>query len=61
MSESPFDHVFRPVPRTGFIFVMAEAARAGFGALLGAVAGLMAELGVAILMVGWIVVRFVAA
>ena len=36
-----------------------EAARAGFGALLGAVAGLMAELGVAILMVSWIVMRFV--
>lgn len=30
MSDAPFDHVFRPVPRTGVIFVMAEAANAGF-------------------------------
>ncbi len=36
-----------------------EAAKAGFGAMVGAVAGLMAELGVAILMVSWIVMRFV--
>ncbi len=36
-----------------------EAARAGFGALLGAVGGLMAELGVAIAMVSWILMRFV--
>ena len=30
MTEPAFSHVFRPVPRTGVIFVMAEAARAGF-------------------------------
>ena len=36
-----------------------EAATAGLGAMLGAVAGLMAELGVAILMVSWVVMRFV--
>ncbi len=30
MQATPFDHIFRPVPRTGVIFVMAEAARAGF-------------------------------
>ena len=28
--STDFDHVFRPVPRTGVIFVMAEAAKAGF-------------------------------
>lgn len=36
-----------------------EAARAGLGALLGAVGGLMAELGVGILMVSWILARVV--
>ncbi len=36
-----------------------EAAKAGFGAVLGAVAGLMAEVGVAMGMIGWIVLRFV--
>jgi aspartate/methionine/tyrosine aminotransferase len=30
MADPVFDHAFRPVPRTGVIFVMAEAARAGF-------------------------------
>ncbi len=37
-----------------------DAARAGFGAVLGAVVGLMAEFGAAVVMVGVIVVAFVS-